>query len=79
MILGIYVFLFLKVTIVRSVERRLESVAIYDGEFPEHHKSRGRLLLLLVSELAVVELEQLVSLPQHVRDHSDQVVVLVVH
>ena len=79
MILGIHVLLLLKVTIVRSIERGLESVAINDGEFAEHHKSRGRLLLLLVGELAVVELKKLVSLPQHVRDHPDQVVVLVIH
>jgi len=79
MIFGIHVLLLLKVTIVRSIERRLESIAIYDGEFAEHHKSCGRLLLLLVGELAVIELEQLVSLPQHIRDHPDQVIVLMVH
>jgi len=56
-ILGIHVLLLLKVTIIRSIERGLEGVAIYDGEFAEHHKSRGRLLLFLVCELAIVELE----------------------
>jgi hypothetical protein len=78
-ILGIHVLLPLKVAIVRSIERGLEGAAIYDGEFAEHHKSRRRFLLLLVGELAVVQLEKLISLPQHVRNHPDQVVVLVVH
>ena len=79
MILDFHIFLLLISIIVWSIECGLESVAINDGEFPEHYKSRGRLLLLLVGELAIVELEKLVSLPQHVRYHSDQIVVLVVH
>ena len=79
MILDIHIFLLLISTIVRSIECGLEGVAVNYGEFAEHHKSRGRLLLLLVGELAIVELEKLVSLPKHVRDHSDQIVVLVVH
>ena len=79
MVLDIHVFLLLKVIIIRSIERGLEGVTINDGKLAKHYKSRRRLLLLLVCELAVVELEKLVPLPKHVRNHPDQVVVLVVH
>ena len=57
MILDIHVFLLLISTIVRSIERGLESVAINDGEFAKHYNSRRRLLLLLVGELAIIKLE----------------------
>lgn len=76
----LYVSLLLEIRdlrVVWSVECALYRVAVKNIELSEDNHSGSGLLGGLVGKLAIWERKHLVSLPKHVRDEPDQVIVLV--
>ena len=79
MAICIDVFLLLNNVIIRRIKGGLKGITIDDRELTKHHESSCRLLFLLIGELAIVELEQSIFLPQHVWYHPYEIVILVIH